>query len=108
MGAIEKDSRILAKFVEVYCRTKHSCADKTVHEYDPVTRLELCSDCHELLSYSIRRRELCPQDPKPSCKNCEIHCYIPEMRARIRGVMRYSGLYMIKRGRIDWVLHYFL
>ncbi|MFH0850665.1 MAG: nitrous oxide-stimulated promoter family protein [Candidatus Bathyarchaeota archaeon] len=108
MGTIEKDSRVLAKFIEVYCRTKHRDADKTVHEYDPVIRPALCPDCHELLSYSIRRRELCPQDPKPTCKNCEIHCYRPEMRTRIRGVMRHSGMHMILRGRVDWVLHYLL
>jgi hypothetical protein len=108
MGTIEKDSRVLAKFIEVYCRTKHRDADKTVHEYDPVTRPALCPDCHELLSYSISRRELCPQDPKPTCKNCEIHCYRPEMRTRIRGVMRHSGMHMILRGRVDWVLHYLL
>lgn len=108
MGATEKDTRILARFVEVYCRTKHDGAEKTVREYDAETRLALCPDCHELLSYSIRRRELCPQDPKPSCKNCQIHCYRPDMRARIREVMRHSGMHMIMRGRIDWLLHYFL
>ena len=101
MGAVERDTRILARFVEVYCRTKHSGAEKTVHELDPETRIALCADCRELLSYSIRRRELCPQDPKPSCKDCKIHCYRPEMRARIREVMRHSGMYMIKRGRIE-------
>jgi len=108
MGAVERDTKILAKFVDVYCRTKHVGAEKTVHEYGPDNRLSLCPDCHELLSYSITRRELCPQNPKPSCKDCKIHCYRPEMRARIREVMRHSGMYMIKRGRIDWVLHYFL
>jgi hypothetical protein len=97
----------LAKFIEIYCRTKHRGAYKTIHEFDQET-LALCEDCHELLSYSIKRRELCPQDPKPTCKNCKIHCYRPEMRAQIRDVMRHSGIYMIKRGRVDWILHYFL
>jgi len=108
MGAVERDTKILARFIDVFCGTKHVGAEKTVREIDGETRVALCADCHELLDYSIARRELCPQDPKPSCKDCKIHCYRPEMRVRIREVMRHSGMYMIKRGRIDWVLHYFL
>ena len=28
---------------------------------------------------------MCPLDPKPTCKNCKIHCYAPENRAKIAG-----------------------
>jgi hypothetical protein len=28
---------------------------------------------------------------KPTCLNCTVHCYLPEMREEIRTVMRYSG-----------------
>jgi hypothetical protein len=68
----------------------------------------MCPDCAELLSYSTKRRESCPLDPTPSCKNCYIHCYEPMMRDRIREVMMYSGMHLIKRGRLDLLLHFFL
>ena len=29
------------------------------------------------------------------CRNCKVHCYKPEMREKIREVMRYSGPRMI-------------
>ena len=28
---------------------------------------------------------------KTFCANCRVHCYKPEMRGKIREVMRYSG-----------------
>lgn len=38
------------------------------------------------------RRSKCPySDDKPFYSNCKIHCYKPEMREKIRRVMRYSG-----------------
>ncbi len=49
---------------------------------------------------------MCPLDPKPTCKNCKIHCYAPENRAKIREVMRFSGMHMIIRGRVDMIFHY--
>lgn len=32
---------------------------------------------------------------KTFCAHCKVHCYKPEMRERIRQVMRYSGPRMI-------------
>ena len=100
---VEKDIKVLEKFIQVYCDTKHADSHKT--EYNS---LSLCKECHEILNYSINRRELCALDPKPTCKNCEIHCYKPGQRQRIREIMRYSGMYLIKRGRLDLLLHYLL
>ena len=52
----------------------------------------LCPDCEELLKYAKLRREKCPHgDNKPFCSNCRIHCYKPDMKEKIRLVMRYSG-----------------
>ena len=118
MGAaeekIDRDTRILAQFIEVYCEKKHPGLDKAPWEPSDgyIISIEkssplLCPDCADLLDYSATRRRLCPLDPKPTCKNCEIHCYALEDRAKIREVMRFSGMQMIKRGRIDMVFHYF-
>ncbi len=62
----------------------------------------------ELLEYSLHRLEQCPFEPKPRCRNCRVRCYRDDYRRRIRQVMRYSGLHFILRGRIDWLIEYFL
>ena len=77
---MDKDNRILAEFIQVYCKRKHGDLPKTQWKHpDNIVDLGiepplLCEDCSNLLSYSITRRALCPQNPKPSCKNCKIHC----------------------------------
>ena len=30
-------------------------------------------------------------ETKTFCSNCKVHCYSPEMRKKIRAVMRFSG-----------------
>ena len=92
----EKDIRILATFVAVYCRGKHKSA-----------KGELCPDCAELLSYATMKRGKCPLDPKPSCKHCHVHCYGKVQRAKIKEVMAYSGKHLLLRGRLDLIWHYF-
>ena len=34
-------------------------------------------------------------ETKTFCSNCKVHCYKPEMRKKIRAVMRFSGPRMI-------------
>lgn len=97
---VEKDIKVLEKFIQVYCETKHRTREKEdSHGF--------CEECKGILEYAIHRREVCPLDPKPTCKNCEIHCYEPEKRQTIKDIMRYSGMHMIMRGRLDWLTHYF-
>lgn len=56
----------------------------------------LCPDCEELASYAQKRLDVCPfQEDKPSCSKCPTHCYTPEMRKKIKKVMRYAGPRMI-------------
>jgi hypothetical protein len=95
MNAKEKDQHILEQFVDIYCRGKHGTNNGS-----------LCTDCENLLSYSLQRLERCPQDPKPDCKHCEIHCYKPVYREKIRDVMRYSGKRLLLQGRLDLLWHY--
>ena len=42
---------------------------------------------------------------KTTCANCPAHCYKPEMREKIRKVMRYAGPRMIYRHPILALLH---
>lgn len=52
----------------------------------------MCPDCAELLEYALSRLSRCPFGvKKTSCRKCPVHCYRPDMKVRIRAVMRYSG-----------------
>ena len=49
-----------------------------------------------MLDYAITRSEKCPfMEHKTFCSNCRVHCYKPELREKIRVVMRFSGPRMI-------------
>ena len=109
-----KDIRVLADFVSIFCRENHQTEAKDVfpikddrlrHTLDSKD-LRLCQDCSKLLSHGIAKLLLCPYDPKPMCKKCETHCYAPGYREKMREVMRFSGLYLMKHGRLDLMIHY--
>ena len=79
-----KELEVVELMIRLYCRKKHQCKDG------------LCTECNELLEYVKLRRSKCPWgDKKPFCSNCKIHCYKPDMRERIKNVMRFSGPRMI-------------
>ncbi|MHC4661400.1 MAG: nitrous oxide-stimulated promoter family protein [Planctomycetota bacterium] len=94
---IEKQHRIFKRFTEVYCEKHHGTA-----------RGIPCPDCRALIDYARRRLEKCPYDPKPKCKNCPTHCYKPKYRELVKEIMRFSGMHFVRRGRIDWLIKYFL
>lgn len=98
---IEKDAKVLKTFIKTYCRQKH------LKNGAAAGASGLCPACHDILAYALKRNDKCPLDPKPRCKKCEVHCYKPEMRQRIKEVMKYSGIHYLKRGRLDWVYKYF-
>ena len=57
----------------------------------------LCAECASLLQYAMEKLSKCSfGDDKPTCAKCHIHCYKPEMRGRIREVMKYAGPRMLK------------
>ena len=56
----------------------------------------LCPDCQALMNYSQQRAEKCPfMENKTFCSACPVHCYRPEMRQKIREVMKFSGPRML-------------
>ncbi|RJP80156.1 MAG: nitrous oxide-stimulated promoter family protein [Candidatus Zixiibacteriota bacterium] len=91
-----REAVILGKFIGVYCRNIHKTTGR------------ICPECRQLQEYALRRLELCPYDPKPACRRCPTHCYAPDYRARIRRVMKHSGIHFVLRGRLDWLIKYFL
>ena len=107
-----KDIRVLANFVRIYCRENHKDVEKqSFHIADKnlqarLAGLNLCPDCSRLLEHGIAKLSMCEYDPKPSCRKCKTHCYAPGYREKVRQVMRFSGTYLIKHGRLDLLLHY--
>lgn len=78
-----REIQTVSLMIKIYCRGNHGGQ-------------ELCPDCRRLLDYAVNRSENCPfMETKTFCSNCKVHCYKPEMRERIRRVMRYSGPRMI-------------
>jgi Nitrous oxide-stimulated promoter len=108
-----KDLRVLGLFTAVYCR-RHHAGEKSglsARGLDAsvlgLGQYRYCEECREFLAYALQRRLRCPLEPKPTCKECPVHCYRPGHRERVRQIMRFSGAYLIKRGRLDLLWHYF-
>ena len=79
----EREKRIVTEMIRLYCRKNHH--SKT-----------LCAECKALAEYASQRSDKCPfMETKTFCSNCKVHCYKPEMREKIRAVMRFSGPRMI-------------
>ena len=107
------DIRTLVKFVGIYCRENHNGGivpfSFRLFDIKEIEKQEisLCEDCTKLLTYGLTMRMKCPHDPKPMCKKCETQCYHGEYKSKIREVMKFSGMHMIKHGRVDMLYHYF-
>ena len=109
----DKELRVLADFIVIYCRELHRDFEKPVLTYPKLATLLkpgdiLCPECVRLLAYGMGKLMQCPHDPKPMCKKCQTQCFTDEYRAAVRRVMRFSGSWLIKHGRVDLILHYYL
>lgn len=80
----EREKAVVELMITLYCQKQHKCGK------------ELCIDCNTLLEYARLRSDRCPfMETKTFCSNCKIHCYKPDMREKIRQVMKFSGPRMI-------------
>ena len=80
----EKEKQVVSLMIRLFCREKHG------------TKNGLCPECAALAQYACERSDKCPfMENKTFCSNCQVHCYKPEMREKIREVMRFSGPRMI-------------
>ena len=109
----DREQEIVSQMIALYCKGNHS-----VHRSAPMRerggemrrvqkgvalrergsgeRRDLCPECAELEAYAHARSARCPfMEEKTFCSNCTVHCYRPEMRERIRTVMRYAGPRML-------------
>jgi hypothetical protein len=66
----------------------------------------LCNECEKLNEYAFRRLLFCPfKEDKPICSNCTVHCYKPEMREKVKDVMKYAGPKMIIKHPYLAIMH---
>src|SRR5512147_3192681 len=90
---LRRERQTIRVMIEMYCDQQHHSD-------------QLCGECQGLLAYAMFRIDKCPfKNNKPTCAKCPIHCYKPEMRAKVREVMRFSGPKMIFSHPVLAVLH---
>ncbi|MGN0802220.1 MAG: nitrous oxide-stimulated promoter family protein [Candidatus Faecivicinus sp.] len=80
----QREKDVVSLMISLYCRKVHG------------TKRGFCEGCAALNDYAIQRSDRCPfMETKTFCSNCRVHCYKPEMREKIREVMRFSGPRML-------------
>ena len=80
-----KEKMLVSEMIALYCRKQHH-----------TLRGSLCPECQQLHDYALARIEHCPfMETKTFCSACRVHCYQPEMREKIRTVMRWAGPRML-------------
>lgn len=90
-----REKNTVVAMIRLYCHAHHH------------TENTLCLDCQSLVNYSYTRIAYCLyKEDKPACSQCPVHCYKPDMRDRIKQVMRYSGPKMIFRHPIKAFWHF--
>lgn len=90
----EQEKRMVSEMILLYCRKNHHTQ-------------RLCSNCQNLLDYTVERSNKCPfMGTKTFCSACKVHCYQPEMREKIRQVMRFSGPRMLFHHPVMAIRHF--
>jgi hypothetical protein len=84
-GRLERERNTVSAMIFIHCQGKHGAP-----------RSQLCEECTLLHDYAMERVAACRYgDEKPTCRKCPVHCYKPEMREKIRTLMRYAGPRML-------------
>ena len=90
MKRIDWEKKTVRHMIELWCWKNHGCGKGSNGHRD------LCGECSDLLAYSLARLDCCKfGNSKTKCHKCPVHCYRPDMRERIRTVMRFSGPRML-------------
>lgn len=95
---IEKEKKTIEKIIRLYCKYHKSVTGGT----------GMNSEYRDLLIYAKERLDKCPfGENKGACKNCPVHCYKPEMRKKIRNVMRWVMPRYIFISPLEFLRHLF-
>ena len=89
------EKMLVSEMIALYCRRQHK-----------TPKGSLCPECRQLHDYALTRIDKCPfMETKTFCSNCRVHCYRPDMREKIREVMRFSGPRMLLHHPIPAIRH---
>ncbi|MBR5818408.1 MAG: nitrous oxide-stimulated promoter family protein [Alistipes sp.] len=93
MSRIDNEKRVVERMVKLYCKRK--------------LHLPTIDDEHKaLITYAHKRLDGCKfGEKKTACQQCPIHCYKPDMREKIRAIMRWAGPRMIIYDPIAAIKH---
>lgn len=81
----EKERRLLSCMVAYYCRKNHG------------NRVRLCPECADVDRF-IRQRCHCPrQEATRLCRSCPAQCGRPELKEKLRRMVRYACPRMLFR-----------
>lgn len=87
---LSRELNTIGAMLRIYCKDHHRDLPHDAHG--------LCDECAGLFDYARKRLAGCPYGPeKPTCANCQIHCYGPAQREQTRVMMRYAGPRMMLR-----------
>ncbi len=90
---IEREQQVVAHMIALYCRHRLG-TDVLPEEYE------------RLRDYALFRLSHCRfGEGKTVCGKCRVHCYRPDMRQRIREVMRWVGPRMIIYAPVEALRH---
>ena len=85
LKAWRKERELIPVMIRAYCHAKHGTKGKAV-----------CEECRALTEYALFRLDKCPfKVNKKFCSFCKIHCYKPDMRKKIKDVMKFAGPRML-------------
>ncbi|MCY9514944.1 nitrous oxide-stimulated promoter family protein [Paenibacillus apiarius] len=102
---IRREKRTVSVMISVYCRAKHTDRPRIAINADQ-NKNAMCEECKQLYLYAQKRLSYCRfGEQKTTCGKCLVHCYKPEMRDRIRQVMRYAGSRMVWKQPLLTIRH---
>ena len=91
--AIRREKVIVTKMIHIYCKKKHH-------------QRVLCEECQDMHDYAMKKLSLCQfGEEKTACAKCPIHCYSQAYRQKIKGIMRFSGPWMLLYHPIESIRH---
>lgn len=98
-----REMRTISQMIALYCAAHHSGGARTERAHCGEA---LCPECAQLDAYAVERTARCRNMAvKTSCDECPNRCYQPEMRERIRTVMRYAGPRMLRTHPLAAIRH---
>ena len=78
-----REKKVITGMIRLYCKKNHKNG-------------ELCDECKEVLEYSLKRIDHCRyMETKTFCANCKTPCYSPQMKEKIKKIMKFSGPRML-------------